>query len=445
MIRMVTTVALLLSASAWTGAAGNTSATFRFGEDDNKLLAESDALDRQYKEQGLLYRDPQAEAVLNRVGARLTSGAAPPEHVTYQFRILRDPMINAFALGNGSVYVNTGLIALLENEAQLAAVLAHEITHVVNRDEYELNRDKRTKALILNVLTLASSGVGYLPMGAAFGRSIWAATVASKAAAVSTLYGYSRSLELEADNQGFTRMTAAQYDGAAMVRALELLDEKIEFEPVEPFWRTHPRLEERIAIAKRLAQHSPVQPPRTVSDQDYLTQMQGVIRYSIREDLENRRIRTATARALRLVAYAPRNAFNETLLADSYRDLGAKTALPRAVELTKDGRAEQRTRMLKNTIAEEQNYLLARPEGVVTLQENRAKSESIYRQVIADDSAFPDAHRGLGGLYERENKNVQAAAEYREYLRLAPADAIDRLLITHRLEKAESDASAPAK
>jgi predicted Zn-dependent protease len=67
--------------------------------------------------------------------------------VSWKFRVARDPQPNAFALPNGSIYVTTGLMTLIDNESQLAAVLAHELTHVMRRHTYAANRSNRKKFL----------------------------------------------------------------------------------------------------------------------------------------------------------------------------------------------------------------------------------------------------------------------------------------------------------
>src|SRR5262249_52894121 len=119
--------ALLLSLPV---AGQKNSKDFRFSPADEKLLEDANELDRQFEKKGLVYHDPAAEDYLVRIAKNLLAGAQPPDRVSYRFHILRDPMVNAFALPNGSIYVNTGLIAALENEGQLASVLGHEITHV---------------------------------------------------------------------------------------------------------------------------------------------------------------------------------------------------------------------------------------------------------------------------------------------------------------------------
>ena len=84
-----------------------------------------------------------------------------PENVLWRFRAIRDLEINAFALPNGSIYVTTGLLSRMENEAQLAGVLAHEVTHVTNRHTYLEYRSARKKMVAIDVMVAAASAASY--------------------------------------------------------------------------------------------------------------------------------------------------------------------------------------------------------------------------------------------------------------------------------------------
>src|SRR5713226_9046569 len=106
---------------------------FRFGKADLDLLEQVNLLDKRFEREGLVFLDEATNAYLQQVGESLLPRDRNLEHVIWKFRALRDPVPNAFALPNGSVYVNTGLIALLDDEGQLASVLAHEVTHVSKR------------------------------------------------------------------------------------------------------------------------------------------------------------------------------------------------------------------------------------------------------------------------------------------------------------------------
>jgi predicted Zn-dependent protease len=76
--------------------------------------------------------DPEVEAYLNRLGNRL-SAASPDPGIGFYFFPVDDPMINAFAMFGGYIGVNSGLVLAVQNESELAGVLAHEISHVTQR------------------------------------------------------------------------------------------------------------------------------------------------------------------------------------------------------------------------------------------------------------------------------------------------------------------------
>src|SRR6478672_12481407 len=124
---------------------------FVFGKVDQDLLSEINLLDERFEKDGAVYHETGLDAYLNRVGAAVVADQKL-ENVAWKFRALRDPVPNAFAMPNGSIYINTGLLALLEDENQLAAVLAHEVTHVSERHTYLQNRSLRKKVLAINII-----------------------------------------------------------------------------------------------------------------------------------------------------------------------------------------------------------------------------------------------------------------------------------------------------
>ena len=112
---------------------------FKLGKVDLELLEQVDLLDRRFDRDGLVLDDPATSAYLARIGGTLIQKELVLDGVTWKFRILRDPQPNAFALPNGSVYVSTGLLALLDNESQLAAVLARAMQAFLEElDRYSL-------------------------------------------------------------------------------------------------------------------------------------------------------------------------------------------------------------------------------------------------------------------------------------------------------------------
>lgn len=121
---------------------------------------------------GRLYNNPMLQRYLNAIGQRLVPADSPN---IYSFKILLDPIPRAEAFSTGTVIVSTGLIAMLDNEAQLAYVLGHEIAHVERNHFYEtvrmsivepaLNKEKeeaaaRKKAILTTAVGVATAGIG---------------------------------------------------------------------------------------------------------------------------------------------------------------------------------------------------------------------------------------------------------------------------------------------
>jgi len=409
-------------------------ANFKFGDVDNKLLAEVNEYDRQMDKKGLIFHDPEVERYIEETGRKVIAGQAALENVEFRFRVVRDPMVNAFALPNGSVYVTTGLLAALENEAQLASVLGHESTHVIDRHSYLENRSVRKKTLAINILAGVAAT---MPVGSVFGAAIALGAEASAAMVEVTVFGYSQEKEREADQGGFELMTRASYDPGAMARTFELLDEKLEFEPVEGFYRTHPKLEERRKAALERAATANVKDALTGTESEYLAHVAPAICANIEADLASRRERTAVSRALRLTNWKPDEPRYQVLLGDGYRGLGAKAAEPTLEEQGRHGQAEHRKEYFQMTEQEEQKQLLNKSDGSATLNNNLSRAEKLYLGAIEQDPKYPDGHRSLGFLYEQESKSADAAREYRAYLAFSADTTLDRLRIERRLAQVE--------
>lgn len=409
-------------------------AGFKFSTVDNKLLDEVNEYNRQLQKKGLVFREPGVESYVEGVGRKIIANQPPLENVDFQFRVLRDPMVNAFALPNGSVYVTTGLLAVLENEAQLGSVLGHEVTHVIDRHSYLENRSMRKKVLAINILQgIASS----MPGGSSFGAAVALGAELSAVIVETTIFGYSQDKEREADRHGFELMTRASYDPRAMPRTFELLDERLEFEPVESFYRTHPKLEERHKTALERLEGASLKDTQAGTESDYLAHVAPAICVNIEADLNSRRARTAVARASRLTSWNADEPRYQVLLGDAYRSLGAKAAEPTSEEQGRHGQSEHRKLYFRMTEQEEQRQLLSKPDGSATRAANLDKAEKLYLGVIQRNPKYADAHRGLGFLYELQSKPADAAREYRTYLELTAGTSLDRLRIERRLAQVE--------
>jgi beta-barrel assembly-enhancing protease len=409
---------------------------FTFSKVDQNLLTEAELLEQQFNKKGMIYHDPELETYLEKIAGPLIEKTGQPDQVQWEFHVLRDPMVNAFALPNGSIYFNSGLLALLDNESQLVGVMAHEMIHVTNRHSYLFNRSVRKKMVAMHILAAAGSVGGYMPSGSVFGLSLQLASSVSQAVMTSMIYGYSREQERDADKIGLKYMADSNYDPHSMPRTFSLLDEKLEIEPIETFYRTHPKLEERTKYTTTMADEYKLSDVRQTPTNDYLEHMANVIQYNVRADMNSRRYRTAVARASRLTNWKNNDPVFMTLLADAYQALGARTVVPGEKEQTRRGQSDARKLLFNKTAEEEEKELISTADGKQTAESNRTKAEQLYRDALSQNPNIAEPHRGLGMLFEENAKYTEASEEYKEYLRLAP-EAKDHLRIERRLEAIE--------
>ena len=427
---------LLSMAAVITGQ--NPEEPFRFGNVDMELLDQVKQIDKNFEDRGLVYRDAEMNAYLNRLGNSLIKGENQPENVVWQFRILRDPSVNAFALPSGSIYVHTGLMARMENESQLAAVLAHEIIHVSNRHSYKAYRSYRKKTLAINLISLAGSfaGMDGLGLAAQFILNI-------------SLIGYSRELEKEADLDGARLLLASpELDAQATVGAFESLLNTYDVDLVgEPFYGDHPKIKDRIAYMREfLARNSEKEATegnlnKHTNKEKYQLDIAVVTQHNVYLAIDEGLYRTAVILGKRLIDVQP-NAANITALADAYAALGPRPLEPTDEEKSKKGKGEAKKRSKKMTLQETERLLASTSTGQELQKANYAEAEKQYRSALDKDANFALAWRGLGTLFEKRDQPQNAVDAYRKYIELQPG-AMDRLMIMRRIKNLEAK-TAPA-
>jgi predicted Zn-dependent protease len=405
---------------------------FKFEKVDLQLLEQVNLLDARFTREGLVLEDEATNAYLNHVGKSLLPRGLTLENVSWKFRALRDPQPNAFALPNGSIYVSTGLLALMDNESQLGAVLAHEMTHVLRRHTYLQNRSNRKKFLAINIITAVGA---YAPTGIA-GAAITIATAIAPFIVIATIFGYSRDLEREADLRGIDMMLAAEYPPEEMVNVMKLLNQDIEGENIRLFYNDHPALDERIKYLTSYlgARADKVTPQMELNREKaaYFRQMEPVMRHDIQLSINAGRFRSAVFMAQRLVDFHP-DSENLFWLAESYRTLGPRSPQLMGKELTNSGKKDAAKKREKRTIEEEDRDLLATTAGQENWKLHQQKAETLYLQAATQENPVTVVHRGLGLLYEKLARPTDAIAEYEKYLQLAPA-AVDRERFQKRIE-----------
>ena len=405
---------------------------FKFGEVDLEVLEQADLLDIRLERDGLVLADESTNAYLRRIGQSLIPRDLVLEKVTWKFRAVRDPQPNAFALPNGSIYVTTGLVSLLDNESQLAAILSHELTHVMRRHTYLHNRSHRKKFLTMNVMSAVGA---YAPLSMV-GAVIAVVTTVAPFIMVATIYGYSRELEREADHKGIDMMVTAEYPPEEMINVMKLLDKDIEGENVRLFYNDHPALDERIKYLSGYlgARAGTVTPQMELNREraSYFRNVEPVMRHNLQLAINAGRARSAVYLAQRLVDFHG-DSENLFWLAESYRTLGPRAAQLTEKELTNSAKKDATKKREKRTAEEEERELLATPAGKENWQRHQQLAEDLYRRALNAENPVPLAHRGLGMLYEKLGRGSDAAAEYEKYLELSPS-ANDRERIKRRVE-----------
>jgi len=169
----------------------------------------------QVRKQMTVIKDPVLTAYVNRVGQRLVSSREAQESgFPFTFEVVADPSINAFALPGGPMFINTGLLRAVDNEAQLAGVMGHEMSHVILR--HGTNQASKSQLIelpaILGAQMTGSSMVGKLAqLGIGLGAN-------------SVLLRFSRTDERQADLMGSHLMAEAGYDPMQLARFFEKLN-----------------------------------------------------------------------------------------------------------------------------------------------------------------------------------------------------------------------------
>ena len=191
------------------------------GDSDFVLMSEQDEirLGQKYSTEVLKemppYQNPALEEMVQRVGKQLASHSHRPD-LDYQFTIVDSSSVNAFALPGGYIFITRGMLAYLNSEAELAAVLGHEIGHVTARHRVR-QQSTATVTDLLGVEVAASTGIN-------------GAETLTDIAGTAIVRGYGREHELEADRLGAEYLANSGYAPEAMLEVVGVLKNQETFE-----------------------------------------------------------------------------------------------------------------------------------------------------------------------------------------------------------------------
>jgi predicted Zn-dependent protease len=223
-----------------------------------KEIALGKALAQQVEQQSRIVQDPVVAEYVNRVGQNLVNNS--DAQVPFTIKVIDTDDINAFALPGGFFFVNAGLILAAESEAELAAVMAHEIAHVAARH----GTKSATRAELLNWATIPLIFLGG-PIG--FGaRSAASILVPMK------FLQFSRGAEREADYLGLQYLYKTGYDPVATIEFFEKIQAREKSRPgtLAKAFSTHPLTPDRIEAAqKEITTILPDRPEHVVNTSEF--------------------------------------------------------------------------------------------------------------------------------------------------------------------------------
>jgi predicted Zn-dependent protease len=316
-----------------------------------------------------LYADSALADYINRVVALLRPRACPPQ-LEFKVYIANNPRRNAYTYPNGLIVITTGLLARLENEAQLAAVLAHEMAHCIGRDALRLyRRCSGTKTVQLRAAHSANRDESR----SGFGKPSEELS--------DCIQEVVRERESVADASSLDMLVAAQYDPAEAVRAIHHQKEALSRDGLAdlPHADSHPLWYERVsALEKQVAALQPgtgsVKRGRTA----YQGQIEQVLLLNARLNLRYGRYRWARNDLKRYLQIRPGDARAHHLLGD-----------------------------------------ILQQQGGVSWIEN---AQACYREAIRLDRNYAEPHKALGLLHYKQGRKQLARGFFQTALALAPDD-----------------------
>ncbi len=239
-------------------------------------------VDQEITQEMGLYEHPQIQAYVEQVGQRVLAQSdlrdpnAPDIYrgTEFTFRVMDSPVVNAFAVPGGYVYVTRGLLTHVQNEAQLAVVLGHEIAHVAARHSSQQAR----RAQLSQIGLMAGAILGQQVLGDRIGNMGELLNLGSQALEL-FMMRYSREAEHESDTLG---VGYAQRAGYAAGESAEFFHSLQRLSAAEgrglPTWQsTHPDPGDRANRVRELATTTPTPGAPIVAEEEYLRRIEGIV------------------------------------------------------------------------------------------------------------------------------------------------------------------------
>ncbi|WP_455385077.1 M48 family metalloprotease [Acidihalobacter prosperus] len=412
--------AVILLASAGFVFAASTTDLPDLGEPANAELSPAQearlgrAVEQNIRAQLPLVDDTQLNSYIQALGERLLA-AAPEPHIPFTFLIARDSSINAFAATGGVIVVYSGLIEAAQNEAELAAVMAHEIAHITQR--HIARALEENQRLSLATMLAVLSGIALSANAPQIGSAVTAGAVAGS---LQNQLNFSRAFEREADSIGIGILARAGYRPTAMAEFFARLarTESPSDANVPELLRTHPVTGDRIAEAEARAAQQP-----DTGRTDTLT-----------FELAKARLQALLASPGKIIdAYAKGTAAERSRPAVRYRY---------ALALRRAGQAQQSLDILRALVAQHPNSIAMRLALAVSTSQ-AGQADTALEQLRRLNALYPQQEPIVVELARLEIRDGRPAAALKRLRELVQARSVQPQ--TLRLEaQAAAQAGQPA-
>lgn len=396
------------------GASGR---PFRPEADERALWAKAEKEEEALLKRARVYDDPELEKYLTALVDRLLPDGVRTAGVTgVKVEVIRDATLNAFAMPNGRIYIHTGLLSRVGNEAQLATVIGHELAHFTNRHALKVTRaggnkelPHTTSATAARIGVAAAAGSRVRP-----GESAGTAVLSPTANAVrglglglvtlAAISGYGSDLEQEADRESLERLVHAGYDPREAPKVFQLFKSEVgERGAVETFFfGSQEKLQERFdtttLVVRTVHAAAASESGRIRNTDDFDVRLRTVVRENAHEDIRLGRFVLAEKQLDRVLKLTPDDPVTHLYYGDLHR-LQAQRAKSLAEANVEASKALER-----------------------------------YEKVTELDPKLPDPYRQLGFLFYQQKDTVRAREAFQKYLELKP-DAPDAQRIKEYLTR----------
>lgn len=355
-------------------------ANFQPETDEKGIWEESARIQKSILNSNYIYSDNSLEEYINQILNKVVGQLAREKDVTLKAFIVKDPNFNALTFPNGVIFVHIGLLANLDNEAQLATILGHEAIHFLHRHTLKQHRTLVNLNALLVTAQVVSVGTTYGVAYAGYDpRGIDLIRQYVELGTVGSIFGYSRDLEREADDQGFKLLKQAGYDPRESKKAFENLYEISKEEKLEIpyFYQTHPKTKERInnfeKYLKNLSKTKKEDISGIINQKEYMQHIKEILAENILLDIKRSKKKIARKEIDKFIKNFPddcRGSFFEAKL------------------LIADGKSDEAVEKLLASLEKNQN--------------------------------FDESNKEIGLLYYKKGEKEKSAPYFRKYLELNP-------------------------